>query len=158
MAWRDEWYQPTPVRKAALRAEIEDGRPVGLLAYRAGTSVGWVAVSARVDRPRLERSRRYGPEPGDEDVFAITCCYVPPEHRGSGVASTLLDAAIEYAREVGATAVDAFPKVESPPHTKDSRRAEENDSWMGRRSSYQVRGFKAIREPGKRVVMRRRLR
>ncbi|MFC7621333.1 GNAT family N-acetyltransferase [Microlunatus sp. GCM10028923] len=158
MAWRDESDRPRPERKAALKASVDDGRPVGLLAYVDGRAVGWVAVSARADQPRLERSRQYGPEPGDADVFTITCFYVQPEDRGSGIASALLDAAIDEARRSGASAVDAFPKAEDAPHTSTSRRAEENYHWMGRRSSYEARGFTALREPGKRLVMRLQLR
>lgn len=157
MAWREESDQPRPVRKAALKVAVDDARPVGLLAYVDGRAVGWVAVSPRADQPRLERSRQYGPEPGDADVFVITCFYVQPEVRGTGIATTLLDAAIDYARRSGASAVDVFPKAGDAPHTSSSRRAADNYHWMGRRSSYEARGFMIIREPGKRLVLRLRL-
>lgn len=155
MAWREE-QGPRPRRKAAMKDAVDQDRQVGLLAYAAGRPVGWVAVSPRGDQPRLERSRNYGPLPGDEKVFAITCFYVEPDRRGTGLATALLDAAIEYARSSGASAVDAFPKAGVAPHVAASRRAEENYSWMGRLASYESRGFVTIREPGKRLVMRLR--
>ncbi|GAA1594380.1 hypothetical protein GCM10009804_58770 [Kribbella hippodromi] len=66
----------------------------------------------------------------------------------------MLDAAIDHAREQGAAALDAFPKTSLAPHAQASRRAEENDSWMGRRASYETRGFLAVRDAGARTVMR----
>jgi GNAT superfamily N-acetyltransferase len=141
-------------RKSDMESCIEAGRVPGLLAYLNGRPVGWVAVAPRKELVRLERSRQYGPSPGDHDVFAITCFYVDRTVRGQGISSMLLDAAIEYARSSGATAVDAFPKVDVAAHALDNRRAEENYSWMGRREQYHKRGFTTIREPGKRAVMR----
>ncbi len=73
------------------------------------------------------------------------------------MATALLNAAIDYSRDCGATALDAFPKADDAPHVGSTRRAEENYNWMGRRGSYESRGFVTIREPGKRLVMRLRL-
>lgn len=92
MLWRDE-QGPTNLRKAALKATVDQGRYPGLVAYVDGRPVGWVAVAPREDHSRLERSRQYGPTPGDHDVFAVTCLYVDRDIRGAGVASALLDAA-----------------------------------------------------------------
>lgn len=153
MAWRDEQGY-TPARKEAFKAEVDAGQVIGMLAYADDRPVGWVAVSPRERQPRLERSRSFGPLPGDRDVFAVTCFYVEPALRGTGVAGELLDAAIEYARQCGASAIDAFPKVDLAPHAAKSRQAEASASWMGRRSSYEARGFTPIREASKRIVMR----
>ena len=153
MCWREE-QGPRPRRKAAMKTCVDEGRIPGMIAYAGGRPIGWVAVAPREDHSRLERSRQYGPAPGDRGVFAVTCFYVDRDLRGTGMSSALLDAAIEYARASGATAVDAFPKVGVAPHTLTSRRAEENDSWMGRRSAFEARGFVTIRDTGKRAVMR----
>lgn len=141
-------------RKSDMKACVEAGRVPGLLAYLDGSPVGWVAIAPRKELVRLERSRQYGPCPGDQDVFAITCFYVDRTVRGKGISSALLEAAIEYASQSGAAAVDAFPKLELAAHALGDRRAEENYSWMGRREQYEVRGFTTIREAGKRAVMR----
>jgi GNAT superfamily N-acetyltransferase len=141
-------------RKADMKACIEADHIPGLLAYLDDRPVGWIAVAPRKDLVRLERSRQYGPCPGDQDVFAITCFYVDRAVRGQGISSMLLEAAIEYARSSGAAAVDAFPKIDLATHAVGNRRAEENYSYMGRREQYQTRGFTTIREAGKRAVMR----
>ena len=154
MLWREE-QGPADRRKAALKATIDQGRYPGLVAYIDDRPVGWVAVAPREDQSRLERSRQYGPTtPGDHNVFAVTCFYVDRDVRGTGVARALLDAAIDHAREQRAIALDAFPKTSLAPHAQASRRAEENDSWMGRLASYEARGFVKIRVAGARTVMR----
>jgi GNAT superfamily N-acetyltransferase len=153
MAWRDE-QGARPARKAAFKEAVDTGRPLGMLAYVNGRPVGWVAVSPREEQPRLQRSRSLGPLPDDEAIWAVTCFYVEPPLRGGGLASALLDAAIEYARRSGAGAIDAFPKADLAPHATASRQAEASYSWMGRRGSYESRGFVPIRAAGKRVVMR----
>lgn len=150
MEWREE-KGSAPVRKAAFKAGVDEGRIPGLLAYDEGRPV---AIAPREDYCRLESSRQYGPEPGDSGVFALTCLYVEPALRSTGVSNVLLDAAIEYARTAGATAVDAFPKVDVAQHVASSRRAEENYSWMGRLHSYESRGFIPLRTEAKRAVMR----
>ncbi|MFB6722966.1 GNAT family N-acetyltransferase [Kribbella sp. NPDC056345] len=153
MAWREQ-HEARTARKAGLKAAVDGPHSPGLIAYVDGRPVGWVAVAPREDHVRLEQSRKYGPEPEDEGVFAVTCFYVDRDLRGTGVASALLDAAIAHARASGATALDAFPKMNHAPHTLNNRRAEENDSWMGRRASYESCGFVPIRDSGARSVMR----
>ena len=155
MEWREEQGYAS-IRKAAFKAGVDAGRVPGLIAYSEGRAVAWVAIAPREEYERLERSRYYGPEPGDAGVFALTCFYVELGLRSTGVSGELLDAAIEYARTAGATAVDAFPKLEVAPHVLASRRAEENYSWMGRRQSFESRGFVAVRSTGKRAVLRLR--
>jgi GNAT superfamily N-acetyltransferase len=45
----------------------------------------------------------------DPGVWWVTCFVVNSRHRRSGVGSTLLKAAVEFAREHGATAVEGHP-------------------------------------------------
>ena len=52
------------------------------------------------------------------------------------------------------TKYERDPKTSLAPHAQASRRAEENDSWMGRLASYEARGFVKIRVAGARTVMR----
>lgn len=152
-AWRDE-HSDRPHNKATFKGCLDEGRTPGLIGYRVGQPVGWVAVAPRWEHPRLERSGQYGPLAGDRDVYAITCFYVDRDHRGTGVSSALLDGAIQFARDAGASALDAFPKIDLPAHARASRRAEEDESFMGRMASYQSRGFHVVRDTGKRAVMR----
>jgi GNAT superfamily N-acetyltransferase len=45
----------------------------------------------------------------DLGVWWVTCFVVVSRHRRSGVGSTLLKAAVEFAREHGATAIEGHP-------------------------------------------------
>jgi GNAT superfamily N-acetyltransferase len=45
----------------------------------------------------------------DSGAWWVTCFAVDSRHRRSGVGSTLLKAAVEFAREHGATAVEGHP-------------------------------------------------
>jgi GNAT superfamily N-acetyltransferase len=94
--------------RAALEALAGQERAPGLLAYRDGQAVGWVAVGPRTDFPRLERSRVIKPV-DDTPVWCIVCFFVHRKYRGGGVAQALLGAAVQFAVEYGAQAVEGYP-------------------------------------------------
>jgi GNAT superfamily N-acetyltransferase len=156
MAWRDR--QPfRQVRKEAMRDLVEHGELPGMLAYVDGVPMGWIAVAPRAGQARLERSRMVkglADDDGPSAVFAITCFYVDREARGEGISSALLEAAVADARRRGATVVEAYPKAELPPHAQRGGRAEENESFMGRRAQFERRGFTLARDAGARLVLR----
>jgi GNAT superfamily N-acetyltransferase len=88
-------------------AEREDVAP-GLLGHRDGRVVGWVSLGPREDYERLATSRILAPV-DDEPVWSIVCFVVSRRARGQGVATRLLAAAIDYARDHGAAMLEAYP-------------------------------------------------
>ncbi len=84
------------------------GRAPGLIAYRDGEAIGWVSLGPRDDFDRLQHSKVLGPI-DDRPVWSIVCFVVARAARGQGVARLLLDAAITYAAEHGATLLEAYP-------------------------------------------------
>lgn len=153
MAYRGN--QPSKaVRKEAMRSLVAADAQPGLLAYRDGVPVGWVAVAWRDDYVGIARSRTLRPRDDAVDVVAITCFYVDPTARGCGVSSALLDAAVDFATAQGAAAVEAYPKQTAAPHAVVGGRAEESYSFMGRLAPYERRGFRVVRPAGARVVLR----
>jgi len=96
------------VLERAAEATAADGRAPGLIAYQAGEPIGWVSVGPRDDYPRLQHSKVLGPV-DERPVWSIVCFVVARSVRGKGVARALLDAAIAYAREHGATLLEAYP-------------------------------------------------
>ena len=132
--------------RAALKALVDGGKPPGLVAYRGDVAVGWVSLAPREEFARLERSPVMKPV-DDTPVWSIICFVVPPEHRGQGVARALLKGAIAYAREHGATVVEAYP-VDKKNRSKDDA------LWFGAKSMYDHAGFKEVarRKPARPVV------
>ncbi len=88
-------------------AEREDVAP-GLLGYRDDRVVGWVSLGPREDYRRLASSKILAPV-DDTPVWSIVCFVVSRRARGQGVAIELLAAAIDYARDHGATMLEAYP-------------------------------------------------
>ena len=84
------------------------GRSPGLVAYAHGEAVGWVSLGPREDYERLAHSKVLAPV-DDRPTWSIVCFVVGRRHRGQGVATALLEAAVDYAREHGATLVEAYP-------------------------------------------------
>ena len=94
--------------ESAARDVAEQGRAPGLIAYRDGEPIGWVSVGPRNDYERIQHSRVLKPI-DDRPVWSIVCFVVARRSRGEGIATALLSAAIDYARDHGATLLEAYP-------------------------------------------------
>ena len=132
--------------RAALKKLVESGDPSGLIAYRGGVPVGWIALGPREAFARLERSPVMKPV-DDTPVWSVICFVVPGEQRGQGVAHALLEGAITYAREQGATVLEAYP-------VDKAGRGKDETMWFGAKSMYDRLGFEEVarRKPTRPVV------
>jgi GNAT superfamily N-acetyltransferase len=107
------WANATPkgnrveLERLAARDPAEHPAP-GLVAYREGRAIGWVSLGPRDDYDRLAHSKVLAPL-DDAPVWSIVCFVVSRRSRGKGVAAALLDAAITYARDQGASTLEAYP-------------------------------------------------
>src|SRR4051812_22281257 len=113
--WRDSTQDG---RTAAFRAQTACGNPgapatSGLLAYVDGEPAGWAAVEPRTAYPKLRGSRIVwagrNEDKDDHDVWAVTCLVVRKGYRGRGLTYHLAQAAVGFARERGARALEAYP-------------------------------------------------
>jgi GNAT superfamily N-acetyltransferase len=95
-------------RPAALMSLCEREVAPGVLAYLDGQVVGWCALGPRAEMGRLQRSRTI-PVVDDTPVWSVVCFVVRPGFRRRGVAAALLDGAIAYAAEHGATVLESYP-------------------------------------------------
>ncbi len=140
-----DWTNATPADNRGLletAARRRDHAP-GLLAYDEGTVVGWVSLGPREDYERLAYSKVLAPV-DDALVWSIVCFVVGRRSRGRGVAGELLAAAIDYARDHGATTLEAYP-AEVPK----GERIASASVYQGTLGMFKRAGFK--------VVARRRL-
>jgi len=95
-------------RREALRSQLEDDPPPGMLAYVHGDIAGWCGFGPRHSLPRMVRSRTI-PTIDDLPVWSILCFLVRVGYRRRGVAAALLDGVVDVARRSGAPGVEAYP-------------------------------------------------
>ena len=87
---------------------VKSGVVPGLLAYKEGDPVGWVAIEPRSAYLRLAHSRILE-KVDDAPVWSVTCFYVAKGARRKGLTLALLEAAVEHARSHGGRIVEGYP-------------------------------------------------
>ena len=143
-----------------LRAQTECGHrqsstTSGLVAYLDGEPVGWCAVEPRTSYPRLLLKTRVAWEgrtehKADASVWAVTCFVARVGFRRRGVSRALARAAVEFARERGARALEGYPMITQP-----GQEVTWGELHVGSRSVFAAAGFDEVSHPTRRrVVMR----
>lgn len=104
-----DWSNSSPRsnRDRLRRLAANDPAP-GLIAYRGDEPIGWVGLGPRTGFDRLAHSKVLAPV-DDKPVWSIVCFVVARPHRGQGIARALLHAAVDYARDHGATLLEGYP-------------------------------------------------
>ncbi len=148
MVWRatpEEARRPDAAnRKAAFVGRVQQGIPVGILGYLDGEPIAWCSVAPRSTYLRLGGP---GETPG-ENVWSLVCFFVRREHRGHGMTSRLIQAAVDHARHQGATVLEAYPVDSDSPSYR----------FMGFVPVFEQAGFVEVCRAGtRRHVMRLKL-
>jgi GNAT superfamily N-acetyltransferase len=116
-----ESFRSFPVEERALRLrrQTDCGHPEsdttsGLVAYLDGEPVGWCAVEPRTAYESLVRNCRVpwegrAEDKADDSVWALTCLFTRAGFRKRGVSRALASAAVDFARERGARAIEGYP-------------------------------------------------
>ena len=154
--WRDSTQEE---RTAMLEVQTACGDPdaadtSGLVAYVDGEPAGWVAVEPRTEYPKLRTSRvpwsGRDEDKDDDGVWAVTCFVVRKSYRGRGLTYPLARATVDFARERGARALEAYPMITHP-----GKEITWGETHVGTRQVFEHAGFKEITHPSpRRVVMR----
>ncbi len=151
---------PAEERAHRLRQQTECGRPdsettSGLVAYLDGEPVGWCAVEPRTAYSGLLRVYRV-PWTGrtedktDDSIWAVTCVFARAGYRRRGISRALARAAVDFARERGARALEAYPMITEP-----GKEVIWDEIHVGSRSIFADAGFTEVHRPTlRRVVMR----
>jgi GNAT superfamily N-acetyltransferase len=110
---------PVEERASRLRLQTDCGHPgsgttSGLVAYLDSEPVGWCAVEPRTAYAGLVRNQRVpwvgrAEDKTDDSVWAVTCFFTRVGFRKRGISRALARAAVEFARERGARAVEGYP-------------------------------------------------
>lgn len=156
---RRESFASFPVEERAhrLRQQTDCGRPgaprtSGLVAYLDAEPVGWCAVEPRTAYTGLVRNNRVPwdgrtEDKADDTVWAVTCLFTRVGFRRRGISRALARAAVDFARERGARALEGCPMT-----TKD---ALSEELHVGTAGVFRDAGFAEIGRPtSRRAVMR----
>jgi GNAT superfamily N-acetyltransferase len=151
---------PVAERARRLREQTGCGRPdkdttSGLVAYLEGEPAGWCAVEPRPAYTGLVRNNRVPwldrqEDKTDDSVWAVTCVFTRAGFRRRGIGYALARATVDFARERGARALEAYPMLTRPG---------EDITWgelnVGTRSMFDAAGLAQVSHPTpRRVVMR----
>ena len=156
---RDQVQSATrPVGLIAYAAEPGSGRSAGPSGAGSTTPVGWVRVGPRPSFVRVTGNRAlralaeaHNDDLGDESVWSVTCFVVKVGWRRRGIAAGLLGAAVELARECGASAVVGHPVDVAARST----RVGGSELYHGAASTFAAAGFEVVGSTGAtRPVMR----
>ena len=130
-------------KKDALHEIVDSGTPVGILGYLEDEPVAWCSIA-----PRDSYRKLGGPDDmsdASDSVWSIVCFFVPRRLRGKGMTRRLIGAAVDHAREKGATVVEAYPVDPSSPSYR----------FMGLVGTFEAMGFGEVGRAGiRRHVMR----
>jgi GNAT superfamily N-acetyltransferase len=110
---------PAEERAFRLRQQTDCGNPEsqttsGLVAYLDDEPAGWCAVEPRTAFTGLLRNNRVPwlgreEDQADDSVWSVTCLFVRAGFRRRGVSRALARAAVDFARERGARALEGYP-------------------------------------------------
>jgi GNAT superfamily N-acetyltransferase len=149
MVWRRssaeaENHAPADRRRQMMQ-RLDQGTPIGLLAYHDGVPIAWVSIA-----PRGTYRNLGGPEPKEgEVIWSLACFFVRRAFRGQGMTRRLIAAAADHARQEGATIIEAYPVDDDAP----------SYHFMGFVSTFERAGFTEVARAGiRRHAMRLRLR
>jgi GNAT superfamily N-acetyltransferase len=158
---RNAQWRSVPAEERARRlheqtncGDAEADATSGLVAYLDGEPAGWCAVEPRNVYPRL-RDKRIPWAGRDEDrddaeVWAVTCFITRVGFRRRGVSRALARAAVDFARDRGARAVEGYPMITQP-----GQEVIWGELHVGSRSIFRDAGFTEVSRPTvRRVVMR----
>ena len=150
--WRDSTQEE---RTAMFRAQTACGDPespttTGLVAYLDGEPVGWCAVEPRNAYPHLRRTPWVGRDEDKDDatVWAITCFVTRLGYRKRGVTYALARAAVDFARERGAAALEGYAMITQP-----GKEITWGELHVGALSVYEEAGLRPVSRPSKRRVV-----
>lgn len=154
------WTTTTEAERAAwLQAQTACGNPdaastSGLVAYLDGEPVGWCAVEPRTAYPRLLRARTpwtgRDEDKRDDTVWAVTCFVTRKGFRRRGITYALARAAVDFARDRGARALEAYAMITQP-----GKEITWGELHVGSRDVFAHAGFTEVSHPSpRRAVMR----
>ncbi len=129
------------VNRAEFADLVTEGPPPGLIGYRGGEPVAWVALAPRSAYPVAARSRIARVPSPDATMWLISCLFVHRDHRRQGLSTEMVRQAVAFAAANGARIVDAVP-------VENSAAQPDVFVFTGLPSTFLAAGFVEIARPG----------
>ena len=121
-------------KKASMKAQIDGGVPIGILAYADNEPIAWCSIAPR------ETYRPLGGYETNKKVWSIVCFFIKRPFRNRGLTNQLLDEATKYAKENGAEYIEAYPVEPDSPSYR----------FMGFKPTFEKAKFTFVKKAGKR--------
>jgi GNAT superfamily N-acetyltransferase len=148
---------PDEERAQRLREQSDAGHPgsgstSGLVAFADGVPVGWCAIEPRTEYEGLLRNNRVPwvgrtESKSDDSVWAVTCLFTRAGHRRRGISRVLARAAVDFARDRGARAIEGYPITTTDVIAEELH--------VGTVATFEAAGLVEVARPTpRRVVMR----
>ena len=144
----EEWAARTAGdNRRDMSQALEEGKVTALLAYVDGKPVGWCNYG---ETPRLNGvMHRFGLNVAEQQgVGSLACFVIAAPFRKHGVASALLETALERLRTRGVRVAEAYP-------TRNSDSPQGN--YRGPLQMFLRAGFEPYRETGRHLIVRKQL-
>ena len=124
--------------RKAKRALTEEGKAHGTIVYCGSDPVGWCQYGPKEELPRIDGKRGYTPT--SAEPWRVTCLFVAPGHRKSGLAGFAVEESLRSMKKLGVGTVESYP-VEG--------RRSASLLWMGTPHLYESLGFAKVGPFGK---------
>ena len=136
------------VSRKVAKQQIDAGLLRGYLAYDEGVAIGWCNVNDKANFPIESCTGESFYAPAEKLEKAVVCFEIAPEYRGKGIATALLQRAIDDARAEGYKAIEDFPVLRDEKYEWDCK---------GPLRLYEKAGFVRAAVQENIVVMRKEL-
>ena len=124
-------------REALAKLARRRKNSAGLVAYEGKEPIGFISLGPRYDFSRVANSKATPPV-DDVAAWVVPCITVRRGYRGKGVAVAMIRAAVEYAGQRGAPAVEAHPRA-------DGKRVHDDFAFFGTQAMFRKAGFRTVR-------------
>lgn len=147
MAWRlpkgERWSDVKgDEARRRMRELVLHGKAFGILAFDGDTPVGWCSFGPRRDYARLDRAPSLACDDADR-TWSLPCFFVKRGHRGKGVATAMLERALQAIARRGGRIAEGYPV--KPLASGQSTPAA--FAWTGTRRLFETAGFQVVGNP-----------
>lgn len=127
---------------------VDEGRAHASLVFEGDDAVAWCEYGTPEELPNMYHRKQYDTELDLLPDYRITCLFVDKGHRRSGLASVVLEGALDLISRAGGGLVEGYPH--------DIQGQKVSVLYNGTRRQFERAGFAYVRPKGTRNCMMRK--